>query len=163
MIDNPLFLINCNIPEHQIRESFPELYEYLQKGQKDVAGRYLCKSKRYWYQQEQREPAPILCTYMGRETTEGASPFRFILNHSNAIVTNSYLMLYPKALYRETSSYASIIESIWCELSQLPSSAITSEGRVYGGGLRKIEPKELGEVICKSSFAPSQLQAFQIT
>ena len=161
LIDNPLFLINCSLPEHQIREKYPELYEYLQNGLETVAGRYLCKSKRYWYQQEQRKPAPILCTYMGRGTRDTGRPFRFILNHSDAIATNSYLMLYPKEMHCMPSLYATTIESIWNELSNLSPNALTSEGRIYGGGLRKIEPKELGEVIYGSSFAPQQLQVFQ--
>lgn len=163
LINNPLFLINCGLPEHQIKDIYPELHDYLQTGFESVAGRYLCKSKRYWYQQEQRKPAPILCTYMGRGSSDSESPFRFILNHSNAIASNSYLMLYPKELCEKTSTfYASTIESIWEELSDLPPSALINEGRVYGGGLRKIEPKELGEVICESRFSPIQLQAFQM-
>jgi len=160
LIDNPLFLINCSLPDYQIKEVYPELFEYLQTGLNTVASRYLCKSKRYWYKQEQRKPAPILCTYMGRGSKGSGSPFRFIMNHSNAIASNSYLMLYPKELYGEPPHCCSVIESMWGELCNLPSSVLTSESRIYGGGLRKIEPKELGEVIYKSSIAPLQLQAF---
>jgi hypothetical protein len=148
LIENPQFLINCGLPEHQLKDAFPELYEYLQAGIDTVAERYLCKSKRIWYQQEQRRPAPILCTYMGRGAKGSDTPFRFILNHSKAIATNSYLLMYPKALYEESSSFDMLsIFTIWRELNELPPSVLTSEGRVYGGGLRKIEPKELGRVI----------------
>jgi hypothetical protein len=161
VIDNPLFLINCDLPEHQIMAIYPELYAYLQTGIETVAERYLCKSKRYWYQQEQREPAPILCTYMGRGSKGSQSPFRFILNRSKAIATNSYLMLYPKPAYRDSQQFSEdTIKEIWRELGELSPSALISEGRVYGGGLRKIEPKELGEVICVTCFEPRQLQLF---
>jgi hypothetical protein len=37
---------------------------------------------------------------------------------------------------------------IWQELKDIGTTAIEDEGRVYGGGLRKIEPKELAKVAC---------------
>ncbi|MDR1015602.1 MAG: Eco57I restriction-modification methylase domain-containing protein, partial [Coriobacteriales bacterium] len=165
-IENPLFLINCKLPEHQIEALYPELHDYLQTGIKSVSDRYLCKSKCLWYQQEQRDPAPLLCTYMGRGTKNSRLPFRFILNHSKAIATNSYLMLYPKPARHGARTYDdATIKRVWKELNALPPSALTSEGRVYGGGLRKIEPRELGEVVCASCFEPHheppQLQLFE--
>ncbi|MDR0514159.1 MAG: Eco57I restriction-modification methylase domain-containing protein [Coriobacteriaceae bacterium] len=158
-IESPLYLIDCNLPEHLIKTLYPELFDYLQSGIGSVSNRYLCKAKRCWYQQEQRKPAPILCTYMGRGAKGGAAPFRFILNHSRAIATNSYLMLYPKEAYRLTlATNPSILKNIWTGLNNLPAEHLVSEGRVYGGGLKKIEPKELGEVVCTGSFEPLSLE-----
>jgi hypothetical protein len=148
LLDNQLFLINCNLPEDQIKDTYPELYSYLQTGIDSVADRYLCRSKHHWYQQEQRLPAPILCTYMGRSSQGSGSPFRFILNQSRAVATNTYLMLYPNETYFEESLFGALdIRAVWEKLNALPPNALTCEGRVYGGGLQKIEPKELGEVI----------------
>jgi hypothetical protein len=164
LLERPLFLINCNLPEDSLRQAYPELYDYLQTGLEAVATRYLCKSKRLWYQQEQREPAPILCTYMGRGTKDSELPFRFILNHSRAIATNSYLMLYPRdTLAGELNTDSKQLQELWRGLNGLAPGALTSEGRVYGGGLRKIEPKELGEVICTAGFGNPQPQIFQTT
>lgn len=98
---------------------------------------------------ESRSPAPILCTYMGRSSKSNGNPFHFILNHSDAIASNSYLMLYPKPSVEEAlSSKPIIINDIWEYLNSLSSDSLENEGRIYGGGLKKIEPKELGEVKC---------------
>ena len=161
LLDNQLFLISCDLPENQIRSLYPELYSYLQMGINSVSERYLCKAKRYWYFQEQRKPAPILCTYMGRGNRDTELPFRFILNHSKAIATNSYLMLYPKEnYYINDEMRMAQMKAVWQDLNNLTLDALVSEARIYGGGLRKIEPRELGEVQC-GAFADSlQLEVF---
>ena len=137
---NSLFLINCRMNENEIQEIYPELWEYLKVGIESTSMKYLCKSRKKWYFQEQRLPAPILCTYMGR----GKKSIRFIRNKSKAIATNSYLMLYPKAdLVEEISDNPQIIDEMCGYLNDIATETIEEEGRVYGGGLKKIEPKEL--------------------
>jgi hypothetical protein len=148
-IDTQYFLLDCTLTEDEIKTEQPELWKYLQTGKKSVASRYLCKSRKVWYFQELRKPAPILCTYMGRQATSTGTPFRFILNHSQAVATNSYLMLYPKNLVATAlKEQPSIITEIWKCLNSISTDSIEGEGRVYGGGLKKIEPKELGKVKC---------------
>ncbi len=146
-IDEKLFLFSSNETEENIRRKFPAVWEYLRKGiEQGVKSKYLCSNRSPWYFQEQRDPTCFLCTYMGRG--DKGSPFRFILNYSNAIATNSYLMLYPKSwltvLFDEEPKY---LEVVWEELNKLTVSNMVSEGRLYGGGLHKIEPKELENVI----------------
>ena len=65
---------------------------------------------------------------------------------SDAIVTNSYMMLYPTDLF--CSSYGCTDESMHKAWSYLNHNVgkLLDEGRVYGGGLQKIEPKELMSV-----------------
>jgi hypothetical protein len=38
-------------------------------------------------------------------------------------------------------------------LNSIPASTLLSEGRVYGGGLLKLEPKELSKVDASSIFS----------
>lgn len=149
-ISNPYFLLNCSLEEENIRKIYPELWEYLQSGVGTVSKKYLCRTRKSWYKQEIREPAPILCTYMGRKGTKEKAPFRFILNNSKAIATNSYLMLYPnEKILQAMKSNPSLMTQIWNCLNEISSEDMEGEGRVYGGGLKKIEPKELSAVKCR--------------
>lgn len=85
---------------------------------------------------------------MGR-SKGNSSPIRFILNLSEAIATNSYLMLYPKACLQQTiSEKPNSVYKIWEILNSIGGNEIEEEGRVYGGGLKKIEPRELAKVPC---------------
>jgi adenine-specific DNA-methyltransferase len=145
LLKKPLFLLDCRLPEEEVAERYPRLWDYLINGKDSVANRYLCRNRSPWYRQENRYAAPILCTYMGRQGTK--RPFRFILNNSKAMATNSYLLLYPKPnLTLVMKEYPNFIKKIWATLNASNIIAMLSEGRVYGGGLYKMEPKELANV-----------------
>ncbi|MEO1299218.1 MAG: Eco57I restriction-modification methylase domain-containing protein [Cyanobacteria bacterium J06636_16] len=147
IIERRLFLLDCHLPEGEIKDKYPELWEYLKTGEGTVSQRYLCRHRKFWYSQEKRDPAPLLCTYLGRRKGNDKRAFRFILNLSDAVAPNVYLLLYPrKKLAEYFSSYPAKIREIWTTLNDLDPSSIVEEGRLYGGGLHKIEPKELGNV-----------------
>jgi hypothetical protein len=81
---------------------------------------------------------------MGRIGKERSNPFRFILNHSKAIAANVYLMLSPKpALAKLLQNDPEVYRHIWQALKCIPPEVLIGEGRVYGGGLYKMEPGEL--------------------
>ncbi|NQU75019.1 MAG: SAM-dependent DNA methyltransferase [Planctomycetes bacterium] len=146
LIDPRMVLLDCRLPEDEIHQKYPRLWEYLQGGRAQcIHERYLCQHREPWYSQEYREPAPILCTYMGR-TGEDKGAFRFILNHSRAITANVYLLLYPKVtLARMLHDKPELLRAVWTALNEIPWDALLDVGRVYGGGLHKMEPKELAE------------------
>lgn len=146
-LDPQLFLISCSLPEERVRSEYPALWRYLETGMaRGIHQRYLSTHRTPWYGQESRPAAPLLCTYMGRQTPGKVRPFRFILNHSRAIAPNVYLMLYPKpVLAAELIHNPEILVSVWTALNDLPPRALIGEGRVYGGGLHKIEPTELSK------------------
>ena len=57
-------------------------------------------------------------------------------------------MLYPKpALAVALSQKPELNRSVWQALSEISDETLMGEGRVYGGGLHKLEPKELGNAI----------------
>lgn len=147
VLDHQLFLLDCRVSEEEVIARYPNLWSYLEKYKRILSERYLCRSRKVWYFQEDRPPAPILCTYIGRSDAKSGRPFRFILNHSKATAANVYLLLYPKsALARAIDRDQSILRRVWEALNSLSTKAILREGRVYGGGLHKLEPNELGNV-----------------
>ena len=161
VLERNLFLLNCNLPESQVRLQYPTLARYLEKGRmQGVDERYLSRSRSPWYSQEHRPAAPFLCTYMGRIRSDSSGPFRFIRNHSGATAPNLYLMLYPKPdLERQIEDDPDTADKLWEALNSIPSKVMTSCGRVYGGGLHKIEPKELRRVPLKSPVSVRDVQS----
>jgi adenine-specific DNA-methyltransferase len=84
---------------------------------------------------------------MGRGGADGKKPFRFILNRSRAIVANSYLILYPKLVLEELLvEHPELVGLFWETLNSMTEGAMVDEGRVYGGGMHKLEPSELANV-----------------
>lgn len=141
-----LFLLDCTGRDES---SLPiSVRSYIQEGADTVGKKKLCSSRNVWYEQEQRQPTRFLCSYMGRGNGT-TSPVRFILNDSRAIVSNSYLMLYPKDVLKDViESNPDYVEKVWKLLANIPAEAIKACGRSYGGGLYKVEPKELGNIPC---------------
>ncbi|HVN75224.1 MAG TPA: hypothetical protein VMT19_02825 [Thermoanaerobaculaceae bacterium] len=142
-LDEQLVLVNCTLPEGEVARRYPALAAYLAEGKaKGVHETYLCAHRDPWYAQENRPAPPFLCTYMGRG--EKDRPFRFILNHSRATAANVYLLLYPRpALARLLWQDALAARRVWEALNALTPATLMGEGRVYGGGLYKLEPREL--------------------
>jgi hypothetical protein len=141
LIPQRRYLLDCRLPEDRAKD-YPGLWAYLESGREGgLPQGYLCRRRHPWYLQERREPPPLICTYMAR------GPFRFIWNRSSALVTNSYLGLYPKgpaaeAMAAEPALGGAIREA----LAAIGPGALSTAGRVYGGGLKKLEPSELAKV-----------------
>ena len=142
-----LYLLDCDAPEDQIGATWPRFYEYLQTGREQkIHEAYLASHRTPWYSQENRPPAPFLCTYMGR-SRNGRHPFRFIWNRSQATAHNVYLMLYPKGpLLNALKQRPEVQVQIFEALQRITPAQFLSEGRVYGGGLHKMEPRELAQI-----------------
>lgn len=144
VLEQRLFLLDCKLPEDELIK-YPTLANYLQMGKESGVDKgYICRHRSPWYAQEERSPSRLLCTYMGRIGKERSNPFRFILNHSQATVANVYLMLSPKPeLQRVLKDDPELYRRIWKALNSIAPEVLIGEGRVYGGGLYKLEPGEL--------------------
>ena len=150
LLETQYFLLDCTLSEEDLKANHPEVWAYLEGGKETTGRKYLCRNRKKWYFQERRSATPFLCSYMGRSKSEFDNPFRFILNHTNAVATNSYMMLYPKedVLSFLSRNPESLFE-IWKALRSISRYDLESQGRVYGGGLKKIEPRELSKVRCE--------------
>ncbi len=146
------FLLDCTLPPEQIKEQHPGWWAYLEEGiAKGVHQGFLCAQREEWYFQERRAPAPFLASDMGRASSGRECPIRFFVNFSSAIVTNVFLNLYPVSELGESlrGNRERMLE-LGRALNGIPTASVLQAGRAYGGGLHKIEPKELLEVRLES-------------
>jgi len=148
LVDRKLFLLDPPFDCLEIQTKFPTLWLYLEEGRTSgLDQRYLCRHRNPWYAQENRPPPPLVCTYLGRGDTKSGRPFRFILNRSKATVANVYLAMYPMPfLTQALDADPNLIVRLWETLNDIAPRRLLSEGRVYGGGLHKLEPRELANV-----------------
>lgn len=146
-LDPQLALLDCRLTEAEVKKSYPRLWRYLEVGKKSrVHESYLISRRTPWYSQEVRPAPPFLCTYMGRNGN-GRKPFRFLWNKSQATAHNVYLLLYPRGALQEVLTRATDLHAeVFAALSSLDTEGLAADGRVYGGGLYKMEPKELANV-----------------
>ncbi len=149
-------LVDCRLSEAEVRDRHPALHRYLEAGRARVGEGYLCRRRTPWYTQEARSPAPIVCTYMGRGDRAGlAKPLRFVRNRSEAVVSNVYLQLTPRP---GLSLSEAQLDAVWRQLASLDAAALVHAGRVYGGGLVKLEPRELLELPLPAELVAEALE-----
>ncbi|MCL2557017.1 MAG: Eco57I restriction-modification methylase domain-containing protein [Treponema sp.] len=166
------YLLNVTCSESDLYNLPKNLILYLNNIYNEVKDNYTIRTRSPWYKQEYRPECPFLMSYMGRKQNE---PFRLFLNKTNATVPNVYLMLYPKFNWHKAEAQNSgFLENLHNRLQSIDSETLVSSGRVYGGGLYKLEPKELMSVpiddilsndlisvIYKTTNTNSQLLLFQ--
>lgn len=135
LLDRRLFVLDCPLPEAELRRRFPTLADYIDEGaQNGYHNRYLCSHRTPWYSQEKRAAPPFFCTYIGRMNTKSGRPFRFIQNNSAAIAANTYLLLYAKGeLQTALAANPGLKAEVWRILNDIPLQALLSCGRVAEG------------------------------
>ena len=118
--------------------------EYIKIGEeKDYHVRYLAKHRKEWWWLEQREPPDAFLIYMFRRG------LRAILNEARALAPNTLHYIY----FRD-KKYAKAV------LTYLNSSTALelAQYRVYGGGLRKLEPGEAERIPVPDPHALSEAE-----
>jgi hypothetical protein len=139
-----LVLLDVDLSMDQIQTQYPKLYKYLKEGMdKGVHLGYLTSRRGPWYSQEKRNTPSFFVRYMNRESKDQKTHHSiFIKNETDAIATNSYLMLYQKP----SGLFAPLAVDIWSFLRKGLDKTLYRYGRTYGGGLVKFEPNELREI-----------------
>jgi len=109
---------------------------YLAQGEREgLPRRYLLAAREPWYSMEQRPPAPILATVFGRKG------LRFVLNAAGVHNLTAFHCVYP---HSPDPLLARALVAVLC--SRVVQARARQYQRVYGGGLAKIEPRDLLEI-----------------
>lgn len=110
--------------------------QYLEFGKRSkVHERYLTRTRTIWYTQEQRSAPPIIFPLMIRKNP------RFVCNHANVVITNNLHGVYPKeSILQEPYRLEALLAYL---NSSFAARSLPYVGRTYGGGLVKLEPKEV--------------------
>jgi len=102
--------------------------EYIEKGEeRGYNERYLARHRSEWWWLEEREPPDAFLIYMFRRG------LRAVLNEAKVLAPNTLHCVYLREREHVKAVLAYLNSSVALELTQ---------HRVYGGGMRKIEPKE---------------------
>ncbi|MCJ7634395.1 SAM-dependent methyltransferase [Candidatus Bathyarchaeota archaeon] len=128
------WLFSCGIPKDELIST--NALRYIEEGERlKYHKRYLTSHRQPWYRLEKRVPSKIIVTYMSN-----GNP-RFIYNESQILTLNVFHSVYLK---EDICKNDNIIKAL---LSYLNSSSFRSMlpylGRVYFGGLLKIEPGDV--------------------
>lgn len=111
--------------------------EYIRHGESlGINKGFLTSARKVWYQQERRSPAPIWVGVFNRDK------IKFIYNESGAYNLTTFHCLYPKVHLSENQ-----IKALVAILNHQDMSAyVMEQRRVYGGGLLKLEPRDLPDI-----------------
>jgi SAM-dependent methyltransferase len=126
-------------PGHDIDLSTaPALRDYLRRGEgRGVHTRYLCSHRRPWWHLR-AVPAPVVATYMARR------PPAFALNPDGLICLNVVHGLHPK-VELTLDELAALVEYL-----NAHRASHVVHGRIYQGGLIKLEPREMERILVPS-------------
>jgi adenine-specific DNA-methyltransferase len=126
----PCWVLSVNEPLEALKDT--NVRRYLEHGVKQgVHERFNCRTRNPWYKPENVAPPDIIITYMNRGRT------RFVRNSAGCRVMSVFLNGF---LLDPATDVQSLLEAL-----NAPETSILVEklGRTYGGGLGKIEPREL--------------------
>lgn len=109
---------------------------YVEKGEAEgLHQRYLTQKRSPWYSSEKIHVAPIWAAVFGREH------MRFIVNAAQVAHLTAFHGVYP---LRSDPAFVNALAAVLN--SSIVQDIMKSEMRVYGGGLNKVEPRDLLEV-----------------
>lgn len=126
----PCWVLAVNEPLEALKDT--NVRRYLEHGvERGVHERFNCRTRNPWYKPENVAPPEIIITYMNRGRT------RFVRNSAGCRVMSVFL----NGFVRDP---AIDVQSLLGALNAAETSVLVEKlGRTYGGGLGKIEPREL--------------------
>lgn len=138
------WLIDIDEDMPTIEATAPRLASYLREVESAVGHRSLLRRRKRFYRQEQIPPPPFFFSYMAPANKIDS---RFFWNHSEAVILNNYLGLYPRpSVLQALESGLCSDEELFGILQEVEREDVVDEGRTYSRGLAKVEPSELRAV-----------------
>ncbi len=133
-----VWLLYCSEPKERLVGK--RILNYIEYGEAiGYHKRYLTSRRNPWYAPERRRPALILATCFARRAT------RFIYNRAGVLNLTAFHCIYP---CDEIANDELKLKALLGYLNSITSQPwLRDNGRVYGGGLFKIEPGELETVL----------------
>ncbi|MFX0066288.1 MAG: class I SAM-dependent DNA methyltransferase [Candidatus Hermodarchaeota archaeon] len=129
-----------------------EIMKYLIYGkEKKIDQRYLTRHRSRWFFIEKRTPAPVLCKVFNR------GEIQFILNETNCLHLTSFHGIYP-----HYSDYRILKALILFLSSEIGEKMVMQNLRIYGGGLKKMEPRDVENVQVPDFFLCSNDELIQL-
>lgn len=131
--DQARWVLDRRDPEAETGDA--PIARYLRWGRKHLQANtgYLASNRKPWYALEKRGDCPILFSYMNRENP------RFIRNRAKAVPLNTFLIVEPEDGIDPDELCAALN-------SRFVLDQLTHDRRNYGGGLWKLEPREVEEL-----------------
>lgn len=127
------WMIYSHLPESKLEDT--NLFRYLDHGRDlGIHRTYLAQHRTPWYALERTNPPDIIFTYMSRENP------RFALNQAECRIVTSLLGIY---LEDNNCNLKELLEYL---NSDQAKELIGHIGRIYAGGMKKVEPRELLEL-----------------
>ena len=125
---SPMFLL-------ELDEKYEEDKRYIESGrEQDLPSRFLLANRTPWYKQESRPIAEILVGVFGRDGV------RFVWNKARTYNLTTFHGLYADLTDDEHGVVVALLNSSLLQVMNKGSE------RSYGGGLQKVEPKDLLEM-----------------
>lgn len=129
----PCWFVNCDLPKSDLKGK--KILKYIEHGETlGVHERFNCRARNPWYKGERVAVPDVIITYMNRGRT------RFVENRSNCRVMSVFINGY---LIDDQTPVTALLEGL---NSSETSDILNRIGRVYGGGLGKVEPGTLASL-----------------
>ena len=151
LLERRVFLLDCRLPEGVVQRDYPRLWKYTRTGEERTMLRRAIYAAQELLGDSAREPPRTIVPMhihgqkQSKEKRGSITLYSKPLNgHSSKCL---FALAYPKTeLGQALLAKPQLKKEIWTWLNSIAPDVVLGEGRLYGGGLHKIEPRELGNV-----------------
>lgn len=147
VLDDPWFLLDCTLPEDEIRERYPTVWAYLEAGvAAGVTSRSVIANRSPWYAHRKHPPVKFLVGQHGRLSARhdpsdrrNTHPFKVLFNCSIAAALCSFIELHPRPFLADMMArQPGLDRQIWDAIYTTRQHELIENACVYAAGLREL-------------------------